>query len=114
MIVLEKRKDIGILKALGAQSSSIKKVFMIKGMMVSIIGIIIGMILGIGLCFIQDRYSVISLPADIYFINELPVKIDLLDLTGIVLITLIVAFAASLYPAGRAASLSPAEIIRQG
>ena len=114
MIVLEKRKDIGILKAVGAQSRSIKRIFMIKGMMVSIIGIIIGMILGIGLCFIQDRYSVISLPADIYFINELPVKIDLLDLTGIILITLIVAFAASLYPAGRAASLSPAEIIRQG
>ncbi|MCP4631504.1 MAG: lipoprotein-releasing ABC transporter permease subunit [candidate division Zixibacteria bacterium] len=114
MIVLEKRRDIGILKSLGARSSSLKKVFIIKGMLVSSVGILIGILLGTGLCIVQDRYSVISLPADIYFISELPVEIHALDYFEIVAITLIIAFFASLYPASRAASLVPAEIMRYG
>jgi len=112
MIVLEKRKDIGVLKALGAHRSSIRKIFIIKGMIVGGIGLIFGAILGIVLCLIQDRYSIISLPADIYFINKLPVKLEVVDLTGIFLITLAVAYLASLYPANRASALVPAEIIR--
>ncbi|MBD3233157.1 MAG: lipoprotein-releasing ABC transporter permease subunit [candidate division Zixibacteria bacterium] len=112
MIVLEKKKDIGILRALGAQRTAIRKIFIIKGLMVGIIGLLSGSILGLFLCFLQNEYSIISLPAEIYFINKLPVKIDPLDLIGIVGITLIITYIASLYPANRAASLAPAEVIR--
>lgn len=112
MIVLEKKKDIGILRALGAQRNSIRKIFIIKGLIVGIIGLLSGTTLGLFLCFLQNRYSIISLPAEIYFINKLPVKIDPIDLLGIILITFIITYIASLYPANRAASLAPAEVIR--
>ncbi len=112
MVVLEKRKAIGILKALGAKRSSIRKIFIIKGIIVGLIGILLGNIIGIALCFIQDKYSIISLPADIYFISKLPVEIHLIDIVGISLITFIITYLASLYPANKASSLPPAEIIR--
>lgn len=112
MLVLEKRKDIGILRTLGSTAASIKRIFLIKGMIVSIVGIFFGLLLGLGFCYLQYRYSLISLPADIYFISKLPVEVHLTDLIGIVAITSAVTFITSLYPAGRAAALSPAEIIR--
>ncbi|MBD3167905.1 MAG: lipoprotein-releasing ABC transporter permease subunit [candidate division Zixibacteria bacterium] len=114
MVVLEKRKDIGILQTMGATKSSIKAIFLAKGLIVSMIGILIGLILGVGLCLIQDEYAIISLPAEIYFISELPVEINIGDIAAITLVALAVTFVASLYPASRAASLTPAQIIRYG
>jgi lipoprotein-releasing system permease protein len=79
MTVMEKRKDIAILKAMGAKSRSIMKIFMVEGVTIGISGALIGSILGYGICELIERYKIIKLPTDIYYINTLPVKISPFD-----------------------------------
>ncbi len=112
MIVLEKTKEIGILKSMGATSWSIKKIFVFNGLSVGTLGIFIGNIIGYTLCWAQEKFKIVSLPADIYIISAVPVDVRLMDFVLISTAALIICLMASVYPAFKASSLDPVEAIR--
>jgi lipoprotein-releasing system permease protein len=112
MVVLEKKKEIGILKSMGATNAGIRRIFIYEGLAVGVIGTTLGTILGWGLCNLQIKYHFFSLPPDVYFLNELPILMKAGDFLLIALATLILCFLASVYPATKAASLVPVEAIR--
>ncbi|MBU0517968.1 ABC transporter permease, partial [bacterium] len=112
MVVMEKKKEIGILKSMGATNGSIRKIFLWEGLAVGIIGTVSGVILGWGICMLQMEYKILSLPPDIYFLAELPILMKLSDFIIVIAAALVLCFIASIYPAHRAASLIPVEAIR--
>ncbi|MDG5815749.1 ABC transporter permease [Chitinispirillales bacterium ANBcel5] len=112
MMILEKRKEIGILMGMGATSGSIMKVFMLNGVVVGFIGSTLGVLMGLGLCLIQYHYQVIPLPGDIYFISKLPVLISSFDVIAIYISANVICWLATLYPAWKASTMLPAESIR--
>jgi lipoprotein-releasing system permease protein len=112
MVVIEKRKDIGILKSMGSTNSSIMKIFMFEGLVVGAIGIVLGTFFGYILCWIQRTFDVISLPAEIYFISNLPVEMRPLDFILVACAAMVLTFLATVYPARRAAQLPPVDAIR--
>ena len=114
VLVVEKAKDIAILKAMGATHQSIGKIFVYKGMMIGAIGTFLGVVLGLGLCFLLERYKFIELPGDVYYITTLPVRLELLDVAMIALAALAICFLATLYPARQASRLNPVEALRYG
>jgi lipoprotein-releasing system permease protein len=114
MMVMEKKKDIAILKAMGATSKSIGRIFVIKGMTIGLLGISLGSSAGLALCILLERYAFIRLPADVYYITTLPVNLKVFDVVLIAVSALIICLAATLYPARQAASIDPVEAIRHG
>jgi lipoprotein-releasing system permease protein len=114
MVVMEKTKDIAILKAMGATNKNIRKIFVYKGMIIGLMGTVLGEVLGYFLCGLLKRYKFIELPSDIYYISTLPVQIEIFDTMLIALAAMIICYLATLYPANRAASLNPVEAFRYG
>jgi lipoprotein-releasing system permease protein len=115
MMVMGKKKDIAILKAMGATDRSIRKIFVFQGMVIGTIGTILGMCLGFILCTLLKHYNIIELTGDIYyFTTTLPVKLEFLDVFLIVAATMVVCFFATLYPAHQASKFHPVEAIRYG
>ena len=114
MMVMEKTKDIAILKAMGATNKSIRKIFVFKGIVIGSIGTILGVCLGLILCTILKYYQFIELPGDVYYITTLPVKLELLDVVMIASAAMAISFLATLYPARQASKLDPVEAIRYG
>jgi lipoprotein-releasing system permease protein len=112
MVVIEKRKDIGVLKSMGSTNSSIMKIFMLEGLVVGAIGIVLGTVFGYALCWIQRSFNIISLPAEIYFISTLPVEMRPLDFILVASAAMLLTFLATVYPARRAAQLPPVDAIR--
>jgi len=112
MVVIEKRKEIGILKSMGATSPSIMKIFMFEGLVAGVVGTIMGSFLGFILCWIQKTFKPISLPPEIYFIATLPVDMRFFDFLIVALAAVGITFLATLYPAARAARMLPVEAIR--
>jgi lipoprotein-releasing system permease protein len=110
--VVEKTKDIGILKALGFTSRRILTIFSLQGLIIGFIGIVLGIFLGIGLCLIIKEYPFIKLPEQIYYIEYLPVAINYRDVIIIILVGLLLSFISSLFPALRASRLSVCEALR--
>ncbi|MGD9201844.1 MAG: ABC transporter permease, partial [Chitinispirillia bacterium] len=112
MTILEKRREIGILMSMGSSSQSIMKIFMLNGSIAGFFGSTAGTSLGVILCLIQYKWQLIPLPGDIYFINRLPMLVNVLDVVLVyVSANLICLFAAS-YPAWHASKTIPAESIR--
>ena len=114
MMVKEKIRDIAIMKTMGASNRSFQYIFLIKGMVIGIVGVCLGIIGGLILCFILAKYPFIELPGDVYFLTTLPVKVTLKDLLVIIFGTLAICFFASLYPAQQAAKMKPVDGIRYG
>jgi lipoprotein-releasing system permease protein len=112
MVVMEKTKDIAILKSMGATGPSIMKIFMLEGIIIGSVGTALGLIGGVGLCQILERYHFIKLPSDVYYISSLPVLMKGWDLLTIVISALGISLIATLYPAWQASRLDPAEAIR--
>lgn len=112
MLVLEKKKEIAILKSMGATRRSIMRVFVYQGLVAGTAGTLLGIIIGVLLCLAQQEFGIISLPSDIYFISKLPVKMVPLDLLLISVTSVLLSFVATLYPAFRAGRLYPVEILR--
>ncbi|MDY6791399.1 MAG: lipoprotein-releasing ABC transporter permease subunit [Thermodesulfobacteriota bacterium] len=115
MMVMEKARDIAILKAMGATDKSIKKIFVFKGMVIGAIGTTLGVIFGFVLCTILKHYKIAELTGDIYyFTTKLPVRLEIFDIFIIVAAALVICFFATLYPARQASRLDPVEAIRYG
>ncbi|MBU4419417.1 MAG: lipoprotein-releasing ABC transporter permease subunit [Proteobacteria bacterium] len=114
MMVMEKTKDIAILKTMGATDKSIRKIFVFKGIVIGSIGTILGVCLGFILCTVLKYYQFIELPGDVYYITTLPVKLELLDVVMIASAAMAISFLATLYPARQASKLDPVEAIRYG
>ncbi len=114
MMVMEKTKDIAILKAMGATRASIKRIFVLKGIAIGVVGTLTGGVLGFVICMALRKYPFIKLPGDVYFLTTLPVTLEPMDVGTIVFSTLIICFFATLYPAAKASGLDPVEGIRAG
>lgn len=114
MMVMEKKKDIAILKAMGTTARTIGHIFVIKGLMIGLMGIVLGTSAGVGLCTLLSRYQFIHLPADVYYITTLPVNLKVGDVLAIAISALVICLAATLYPAHQAATVDPVEAIRHG
>jgi lipoprotein-releasing system permease protein len=112
MVVIDKRKDIAILKAMGTPTHGITRIFMIKGIIIGVVGTFLGSAAGLLMCWLQHTFNFIPLPAEIYFIDSLPVDVQLWDVVLVSVISLIVSFLATIYPSRRAARLYPVEVFR--
>ncbi|MFH0809540.1 MAG: lipoprotein-releasing ABC transporter permease subunit, partial [Pseudomonadota bacterium] len=112
MVVMEKNKDIGILKSMGATGRSIMKIFVYEGLIIGVVGTLVGLGGGLGLCGLLSRYKFVKLPADVYYISRLPVLMEPLDVFLVCLAAVLISLLATLYPAWKASRLDPAEAIR--
>jgi len=111
---VEKIKDIGILRAMGARPAFIMKIFLYEGVFIAIFGIAIGFILGLGISWIIKTYPIITLPGDIYYITKVPVKIEFMDLLYTAVGSFLMCLLSSLFPAIKASKINPIEAIRYG
>jgi len=114
MMVMQKSKDIGILKAMGTTGNSIRKIFVYNGMVIGGIGTVFGVVFGSILCFLLKQYKFIELDPDVYYISTLPVKLDVLDVLLIGCAAMVICFLSTLYPAHQASKIDPVEAIRYG
>jgi len=112
MGIIEKRRDIGILKALGATRSSIVRIFMFEGILVGLLGTAAGVLIGVVVCLLQIRYSLFPLDPTVYIIPAIPVELRWTDFVAVVLASMTLSMLASLHPARRAARLLPVDSIR--
>jgi len=112
VMVVEKTKDIGILKAVGVPQGQVRKIFTWGGLIIGTGGILFGIIGGIVLCLLLKKYQFIQLPQDIYYIDRLPVALRGLDVAVIAGSALLICFLATIYPASKAARLVPADALR--
>nr|WP_319393822.1 lipoprotein-releasing ABC transporter permease subunit [uncultured Desulfobacter sp.] len=113
MMVMEKTRDIAVLKAMGATNAMIRRIFIIKGMIIGIIGTGIGTTLGVVICFILKRYEFIKLP-EAYPFSTLPVQLEYSDVILIAVSALVICFLSTLYPSYKASRMNPVEAIRYG
>ncbi len=111
MVIMEKRSEIGILRSMGASSYGIMSIFTMEGTIIGSIGTVIGVALGLSVCAIIGTIE-IDLPADVYFINTLPVVVKRLDVVVVSLASLVISFAATLYPSWEACRTLPLDVIR--
>jgi lipoprotein-releasing system permease protein len=112
MIVIDKAREIAILKSMGATRAGIMKIFMINGTIIGVVGTLIGLAGGLAVCFIIEKTSLITLPSDIYYISHLPARVDPVELVVICASAIIISFGATLYPSWQAAKLDPLEALR--
>ncbi len=108
LLVIEKRKEIAILKSMGTRDSSIMKIFVIEGLIIGGVGAAMGLLLGYGSCKFIERYG-LRLDPEVYYLSSLPVRIDGAQLALVVLIAVVLSYLATLYPALKAARLPPVE-----
>lgn len=112
MIVLEKQRDIAILKSMGATNRSVMWVFMMQGLLIGAVGTVVGVAVGAGFCHFADLYHWVTLPAGAYALDYLPFHLHLTDITIVVLVALAISFLSTLYPAWNAARITPVEGLR--
>ena len=112
MLVMEKHRDISILRTMGASSKSIMYIFLFQGLFVGLAGTFLGLISGTFLCQILEKYKFIKLPADVYYITTLPVQMEWMDTFLISLAALFISFIATIFPSRQAATVNPVESLR--
>jgi lipoprotein-releasing system permease protein len=112
MVVKDKTREIGILKAMGMRAAAVRRIFVIQGLVIGFVGTLIGAALGVAVGFAIDHWRLIALDPQVYFIDHLPVRLELLDISWIVLASVAIAVLATLYPSAQAARLYPVEAIR--
>ncbi|MDY0351512.1 MAG: lipoprotein-releasing ABC transporter permease subunit [Desulfobulbaceae bacterium] len=111
MVVMEKTRDIAILKSMGATTGSIMRIFFYQGAVIGLTGTVFGVMGGLGLCTILKRYKFIELPSNVYPMSTMPIKVVPLDVTIIALSAILITLAATLYPSWKASRVRPAEAL---
>jgi lipoprotein-releasing system permease protein len=112
MMVMEKTKDIAILKSMGVTAKGIMKIFVVEGLIIGVVGTFLGLLGGGILCFLLKRYEFVKLPSDVYYISTLPVRVQALDVILVALSAIAISFLATLYPSYQASRLDPVAAIR--
>lgn len=111
MVVMEKTRDIAILKSMGATSRSIMRIFFLQGAVIGLTGTTLGTLGGLGLCQLLARYQFIELPSNVYPMTTLPIKVLPMDVAIIAISSIIITLLATLYPSWKAAQVHPAEVL---
>jgi lipoprotein-releasing system permease protein len=112
MMVLEKTRDIAILLSMGATNENIRRIFILQGVIIGVIGTVCGVIVGQVTCYFADKYHLISLAPDIYTIAYVPFKASPVDSVIVALVAILISFLATLYPSAAASKLQPVEALR--
>ena len=112
MVVMEKRKDIGVLRSMGASRGSIRLIFLIKGWIIGAVGTVAGVVIGYGLALLIQRYQFIELPEGVFLVSTVPVSISPLAFGLVALASFGICVVASIYPARQATRLHPVDVIR--
>ncbi|HET9369815.1 MAG TPA: FtsX-like permease family protein [Vicinamibacterales bacterium] len=112
LMVMEKNRDIAILRTMGAPARAIRRIFMMQGLAIGLVGTTAGTILGIVVARIADHYQIIKLPSDVYQITYLPFRLQPLDVLIVFLSATMICFVATIYPARQASRIDPAEALR--
>lgn len=111
MVVMEKNKDIAILKSMGARTGSIMRIFFYQGAMIGLTGTALGVGAGLGLCSLLKRYKIIELPSNVYPMSTLPIKVMPDDIMIIALVAVLITLLATLYPSWKASRIRPADAL---
>jgi lipoprotein-releasing system permease protein len=112
LLVMEKSRDIAILKTMGCSSGSIRRIFMLQGLIIGLVGTTAGALAGCALIYVLDRYKLISLPMDVYQIAHIPFTLELGDFLVVIVAAILICFVATIYPSRQAARLDPAQALR--
>ncbi|MGI8896940.1 MAG: FtsX-like permease family protein [Pyrinomonadaceae bacterium] len=112
LVVVERRRDIGILSAIGADRKSISAIFMIEGAIIGALGAVLGVFLGIVACLVGNRYQLVSLPADVYSITNVPFHPQAVDVLLAAVVAFLLSWTATIYPARAAARVRSVEMLR--
>ncbi len=112
MVVTDKTREIGILKSMGLTSRRVLRIFMLQGLVIGTVGSTLGAVGGLVVTWVIDRYELIKIPGDVYFVDHLPVAWDPVDVLVILVASIAISFLATIYPARQAAGLLPVEAIR--
>ncbi|EGJ51070.1 lipoprotein-releasing ABC transporter permease subunit [Desulfocurvibacter africanus] len=112
MLVIQKTRDIAVLMSMGAKPREIQHIFMLQGTTIGVLGTLLGYLLGVPVSLLLKKYQFIELPRDVYPVDYLPVRLELLDMTLIGLAAMGLCFVATLYPARKASRLNPADALR--
>jgi lipoprotein-releasing system permease protein len=112
LLVIEKSRDIAILKTMGASARSVTAIFVMQGLLIGLVGTVVGAVAALGVSYVFDRYRLISMPIDVYQVSHLPFRVLPLDFVVVVVTAVLVCLVATIYPSRRAARLDPAEALR--
>ena len=112
MVVVDRTREIGILKSMGMTDRRVLRVFILQGLWIGVIGTVVGTSLGLSLAWLLDTYEIIRIPPDVYFVDKLPISIRFFDVARIVAVSVFIALMATVYPALQASRLQPVEAIR--
>ena len=111
MIIIDKTRQIGILKSIGITRSSLKKVFLLKGLLIGLFGGIIGSFIALSIASLQNNLKLVKVPEDIYFMDFIPIDISFLNMINITLFAIIFSVLASVWPTKRASKINPSEAL---
>jgi lipoprotein-releasing system permease protein len=112
LLVMEKNRDIAILKTMGSSAASIRRIFMLQGLIVGLVGTAVGAVAGIAITEVLDRYRLIHVPIDVYQISYVPFTLLPRDVVVVIVSAIVICFVATIYPSRQAAKLDPAQALR--
>ncbi len=112
MVVSDRTKEIGILRTMGMTQGGILRVFVLQGVWIGVIGTVVGAALGVSISWAVDRFEIIKIPGEVYFVDHLPATLQLIDVGMIVVASIAISLAATIYPALQASRLEPLDAIR--
>jgi lipoprotein-releasing system permease protein len=112
LLVMEKSRDIAILKTMGTSSRRVMRIFMLQGLIIGVVGTAVGAVCGLALCFVFDRYRLIQIPMDVYQVAYVPFVVRPIDIAVVIVSSVIICFLATIYPSRQASRLDPVQALR--